>query len=232
MRCLSYLWTVAVGVGSILTSAAVAVPTGDISAEGIVANVYVTTEAGNTSLFIGQTTTITVVGSVEHPSPLGLDGIFTYDLGLFVSDPSVLSVVDASVLRPDIDERFGGSEGTQVPHGLDDVAGGYFELDRGVDASQVLFTVGVRADAVGSSTVTAGPDTDLFGVDILLAQTPDPQIIYELGPTINVVRRQPPQPGEIPEPHTAILALVGLTCGLLRGLGRAGPCRPGRGAAS
>ena len=140
--------------------------------------VRVTCEVGDPQLYIGQTTALVVTGEVLNPGGAD-DGIFTFDIDLILGDTSVLSIVPGTVNRPDVDDAtFGGSDGTAEAWGLNALAGGYWELDRGITTPQVLFTATVRADAAGISQLTMGPDTDVMGDDFLLNITADPLVDY------------------------------------------------------
>ena len=136
----------------------------------------VTCDVADPGLQLGESTTVTVSALVSPGS--STDGIFAFDLDLILSEPSVLSVVPGSVNRPDVDARLAGSDGTSQPWGINGIAGGYWEMDRGTAAPQVLFTAELHDDAVGSSTMYIGPDTDIMGYDFVLYETTGPSVDY------------------------------------------------------
>lgn len=158
------------------------------------------------SLVVGETAKLTVFGSVTSPAAAD-DGIFTFDLNLVLSNPTALSVVPGSVIRPGVDDLlWGGSNGTAKSWGLEGVAGGYTETDLGIATPKVLFTVDLKANVSGGSTITVGPGVTVMGTDFVLNQTTSPSTDYSAATMVV----------NTPEPATALLAIMGLALGLKR----------------
>ena len=170
---------------------------GDASATTIV----VTAESDRPILAPGETTTIAVKALVEEPASAN-DGIFTFDLDMILDDSSVVSIVSDSVSRPGTDDAsFGGSDGTLVFWGIDAIAGGYWDLDAGIDTPQTLFTFDVESIAFGNALLTAGPDTDIMGDDFVLNESTSYGIDYSgASAAISVV----------PEPTAVALLFSGI----------------------
>lgn len=192
----------------------------------------VTVDATRTELRLGQgplnRATITVRALVEDAAGAD-DGIFTFDMALVLSDPSVARFVPASVERPGVHSLLGGSDGIPTPHGLDRIAGGFLRTDAGLLGPEVLFTADLIGLAPGTTTVAVGPDTDVYGVDLLLYASPAVDGVYDPSDpndpttrvlTIHVTGAQV----VIPEPSGALLVAGALAAAGLA-IGRRTPHR-------
>jgi hypothetical protein len=178
--------------------------------------VHVSTKlTGPASIEVGQTTSVSVVASVEGAlSPN--DGIFTFDLdaitnNLLLNSPQPL--IFTSVTRPNVnDTLFTGSNGTPSASGMTSIYGGYFDQNRGIGTPTELFSATLQGIAPGTARVTAGPQTVPYGFDFVLYQTPtgETQVFYDAGITIDVT------PGSaVPLPPACIAGLLGaFTCAL------------------
>lgn len=190
-------------------------------------SVTVTLELGSNVLGVGQMTTATVKALVNDPGPD--NGIFTFDTNLIVSNNSVFQVVAGSVVRPDVDHSLdplvgGDPDGELVNAGneqrLEGVRGVYSDLGHGVGAAQILYTLQLIGIGEGSAKLNVNAGFDLaepghFGFDFTLwnedggiSNAAVLDVFYPDGATVRVT---PANGGSaVPEPHMAMLSLVGL----------------------
>ena len=106
--------------------------------------------------------TLTVWGQVKPGVAQAGNGIFGWDVDLRVSDPSVLQILAATLVRDNIWTRQAAtsSSGTAQSWGIDAIYDtGENGSGLGLGARVPLFTVQVAGLAQGAATVTVEPDT-------------------------------------------------------------------------
>lgn len=166
--------------------------------------------AQSPTLHVGDMLTVTVKGTVVDPQD-GNDGIFTFDQDFIIApslgDPSPFQIV--SVNRPGVDDLlYGGSDGTAVSTGLNDIYGGYDGLSEGIGMPVTLYTVQLKAISTGTATLSSGPSVSPYGADFTLNESMDPAVDYVAGPTVQVV--SVPEPGVIAAWGVMLLCVVGM----------------------
>ena len=127
----------------------------------------------------------------------------TFDMDLLLAflsgEMPNLSIV--SVSRHGVNDAiFGGSDGTRVFGSVLSIYGGYEERTQGLAGPVTLLTATVRGEAVGQSSVSAGPSVTPYGSDFVLWDTASPDVTY--GPEVVFT--------VVPEPGVSGIVLAGL----------------------
>ena len=176
------------------------------------AGVHVLTRLdGPSSVFVGESTSITVLAGVDQPlSPS--DGIFTFDLDFIINNLTgggqLLAVTN--ITRPNVnDTLFSGSNGTPTAYGVASIRGGYLQDTLGVGPPTPLFTVTLQGVAPGTVQLTPGPSVDPLGFDFVLYQsTPaNTTVTFDQGVRLEVL---------IPEPGACAMGIGCLLVSLNR----------------